>query len=80
MGPDQLANLVAEHAGALTLFARQWCQAAEDVVQEAFIKLAGLSVAPERPVGWLYRTVRNGAISALRSSRRNIGRGLCSST
>jgi len=70
MGPDQLASLVADHAGTLTLFARQWCHAPEDVVQEAFIKLAGQSVLPARPVAWLYRAVRNGAISALRSSRR----------
>lgn len=70
MGHELLASLVDEHAGALTLFARQWCQAPEDVVQEAFIKLAGLAIVPDRPVAWLYRAVRNGAISALRSSRR----------
>lgn len=72
MGHELLASLVREHARALTLFARQWCQVPEDVVQEAFIKLAGLGVVPERPVPWLYRAVRNGAISALRSSRRRL--------
>jgi RNA polymerase sigma factor (sigma-70 family) len=72
MGPELLASLVSEHAGSLTLFARQWCRVPEDVVQEAFIKLAGLGIVPERPVPWLYRAVRNGAISALRSSRRRM--------
>jgi RNA polymerase sigma factor (sigma-70 family) len=65
-----LDRLLAEHAAALTLFARQWCAAPEDAVQEAFLKLVSLRPEPRSPVGWLYRAVRNGAISAGRAERR----------
>jgi RNA polymerase sigma-70 factor (ECF subfamily) len=40
------------------------------VVQEALIELVGQRQAPEDAVAWLYRVVRNKAISALRSTRR----------
>ena len=74
-GPDLLTRLLDEHAAALTLYAQQWCHqqwrhAAEDVVQEAFIRLMREDAAPENVVGWLYRVVRNGAISAARSAAR----------
>jgi RNA polymerase sigma-70 factor (ECF subfamily) len=59
-----------QHAAALLLYARQWCSAPEDVVQEAFVKLAGKSPAPANALAWLYRVVRNGAISAQRAERR----------
>jgi RNA polymerase sigma-70 factor (ECF subfamily) len=68
MGPDQLGRLVDDHAAALVLYARQWCSAPEDVVQEAFIKLAAHN--PTEPVPWLYKVVRNAALSAARSERR----------
>jgi RNA polymerase sigma-70 factor (ECF subfamily) len=70
MGPDVLGRLVDEHAAALTLYARQWCSAPEDVVQEAFLKLVTQRPPPEQPVAWLYKVVRNAALSAARSSRR----------
>ena len=35
MGPELLAQLVSQHATALVLYAGQWCDAPEDVVQEA---------------------------------------------
>ena len=69
MGP-LLGRLVDEHAAALTLYARSWCAAPDDVVQEAFIKLAAQRPPPASPVAWLYRAVRNGAVSAGRSERR----------
>ena len=59
-----------EHAPALVLYARQWCSAAEDVVQEAFVKLIAQSKTPERIVPWLYRVVRNAAISSSRAANR----------
>jgi RNA polymerase sigma-70 factor (ECF subfamily) len=59
-----------EHAAALTLYARQWCLAPEDVVQEAFIKLLAQRPSPANVVAWLYRVVRNAAISAARAARR----------
>jgi RNA polymerase sigma factor (sigma-70 family) len=70
IGPDILGRLFDEHAGVLLLFARQWCDAPEDIVQDAFASLARQKPVPERVVPWLYRVVRNGAISASRQSRR----------
>jgi RNA polymerase sigma-70 factor (ECF subfamily) len=65
-----LARLLDEHGAALVLFARQWCAAPEDVVQEAFVKLAGQRPPPSNFAAWLYRVVRNGALSAARAERR----------
>jgi RNA polymerase sigma-70 factor (ECF subfamily) len=70
IGPELLAKLLEEHGPALTLFARQWCAAAEDVVQEAFLQLARQREPPQRIVPWLYRVTRNGAIDAGRAARR----------
>lgn len=42
----------------------------EDVVQEAFIKLATLAKEPEHVAAWLYRVVRNAAVSSARGERR----------
>jgi RNA polymerase sigma-70 factor (ECF subfamily) len=70
MGPEVLGQLVDEQAAALTLYARQWCRTPEDVVQEAFLKLVAQKRPPEHLVPWLYRVVRNGAISAARAAER----------
>jgi RNA polymerase sigma-70 factor (ECF subfamily) len=70
MGPELLGRLVDRHAAALVLYARQWCATPEDVVQEAFLKLVLQRKLPTHLVGWLYRVVRNGAISASRAARR----------
>jgi RNA polymerase sigma-70 factor (ECF subfamily) len=72
MGPEAFARLVDEHSAALVLYARQWCAEPEDVVQEAFLKLAGQGKTPDYPVAWLYRVVRNGAISAARSAQSRL--------
>jgi RNA polymerase sigma factor (sigma-70 family) len=65
-----LGQLVDEHAAALELYARQWCAAPEDVVQEAFLKLVVQRQLPRNVVPWLFRVVRNRAISDLRSAQR----------
>lgn len=70
MAPEELGRLIDEQSAALTLYARQWCSAPEDVVQEALLRLAGLSKSPPRVVPWLFAVVRNAAISAGRSERR----------
>ena len=70
MTPHDFARLVDGHGPALILYARQWCAAPEDVVQEAFLKLARQSQMPRDVVAWLYRVVRNGAIDAGRTARR----------
>jgi RNA polymerase sigma factor (sigma-70 family) len=68
--PELLGRLFDRHAAALELFARQWCDCPEDAVQEALIELAGQAPMPDDAVAWLYRVVRNKAISASRSSQR----------
>jgi RNA polymerase sigma-70 factor (ECF subfamily) len=70
MGPEALGQLMDEQAGALVLYARQWSSVPEDNVQEAFIKLAEQKQPPPNPVGWLYRVVRNAAISSSRAEQR----------
>src|SRR3974377_1191285 len=70
MDLDLLGNLLDQHAAPLELYARQWCDTPEGVVQEAFLKLAGLRAWPENPAAWLFRVVRNGAIDAGLAARR----------
>src|SRR5438876_2682187 len=74
MTPRQLAELIAAHAAALALFARQWCDSPEDVVQDAFCKLVVTREAPADRAAWLFRVVRNAAIDAGRSARRRVRR------
>jgi RNA polymerase sigma-70 factor (ECF subfamily) len=70
MSPELLGQLVDDHAAALVLYARQWCAAPEDIVQQAFLKLVTQRPPPAKPVPWLYRVVRNEAISAMRAAKR----------
>ena len=70
LSPEAVTQLWDEHSQALVLYSRQWCGAPEDVVQEAFLLLVRQIVAPDNPVGWLYRVVRNRAINAARSHGR----------
>lgn len=70
LGPELLGRLLDEHGAALVLYARQWCSSPDDVVQEALIQLARQPQIPEKLLPWLYRVVRNGAISAARCARR----------
>jgi RNA polymerase sigma-70 factor (ECF subfamily) len=74
MSPADLASLVDHHAAALILYARQWCGAPEDVVQDAFLKLVALRVPPRDVVAFLYRVVRNAAIDAGKMARRRAAR------
>ena len=67
MGPDQLAELVDRYGSALVLYARQWCDCPEDVVQTALLKLCRQRTPPDNLIPWLYRVVRNGAIDASRA-------------
>jgi RNA polymerase sigma-70 factor (ECF subfamily) len=68
--PDILGRLYRQHAPGLRLFARQWCLSAEDAVHDAFVQLAQQEPPPSRVLPWLYRTVRNAALAALRSAAR----------
>lgn len=70
MCPEELARLIDFQAPALILYARQWCETPEDVVQQAFLDLVSQRQPPREVIPWLYRVVRNGAIDAARIERR----------
>lgn len=70
MRPDEFVRLVDDHGPPLVLYARQLCDAPEDVVQEAFLKLAARRFPLRAVVPWLYRVVRNAALDAAKSARR----------
>src|SRR5262245_53388611 len=67
---EVLGRLYRQHAPALRLFARQWPAKGDDLVHEAFVKLAQQSPPPAELLPWLYRVVRNGAIESTRSAAR----------
>jgi RNA polymerase sigma factor (sigma-70 family) len=69
---ELLSRLLDEHSAALVLYAQQWSSCPEDVVQEAFIQLMQQRTLPNNVVGWLYRVVRNGAISASRAATTRV--------
>jgi RNA polymerase sigma-70 factor (ECF subfamily) len=70
VSPETFRRILDRHTAALVLYARQWCGTPEDVVQDVFLLLMREPAAPENPLAWLYRTVRNKAINAARSGRR----------
>jgi RNA polymerase sigma factor (sigma-70 family) len=74
VGPGLLSELLDGYGPALVLYAQQWCRTPEDVVQEALVELVRQPAVPANVVGWLYRVVRNGAISASRSESRRARR------
>src|SRR3954452_1754003 len=69
---DAVADMFEAHGPALLLYARQWVDAAaaEDVVQRVFVRLLASGRLPADARTWLFRCVRNEAISAWRSDRR----------
>jgi RNA polymerase sigma-70 factor (ECF subfamily) len=70
MDAHDFTRLMNTHGPPLILYARQWCSTAEDVVQEAFLKLVALSLPPRNPVAWLYKVVRHAALDAGKRTRR----------
>lgn len=68
--PQQLAQLLDRHAAALELYARQWTHAPEDCVQDAFVQLLRQPAVPDNAGAWLFRVVRNRALSTRRSDMR----------
>lgn len=65
--PDRLRELVEAHGAALTLYARQWCWAPEDALQEALIELLRQRPVPDHPLAWLFKTVRRRAVNIARN-------------
>jgi RNA polymerase sigma factor (sigma-70 family) len=75
--PAQIGRWFDAYAAQLVLYARQWNAehgTAEDVVQDVFLRLTEQSRPPENVKAWLYRAVRNAAISAARTRRRRMDR------
>lgn len=70
IAPEILGRLYEAHASALLLYARQWPGGGEDLVHDAFVRLAQQSPPPARVLPWLYRVVRNGALARRRAGRR----------
>jgi len=74
LSSKQLAELWRRHSAALLLLARSYGEPAEDCVQEAFIRLATQEPVPDSPVAWLFRVVRNEAVTQLRTQKRRCDR------
>jgi RNA polymerase sigma-70 factor (ECF subfamily) len=68
--PGQLEQLINDHGAALELFAAQWSLVPEDCVQDAFLELIRQRTRPDNTLAWLYRVVRNRAISWRRAYQR----------
>ena len=68
----ELGKWFEREADALVLYARQWLDrsAAEDVVQDSFVRLMIERVHPSNVRAWLYRAVRNAALKSVRSRDR----------
>lgn len=66
----EIGQLLDRYTDALTLYARQLCPDPEDAVQCAFVKLAQQSSLPTDCAAWLYRVVRNEALTQSRGERR----------
>lgn len=77
--PDQVREIIAQHADALTLYARQFLDfhSAEEVVQDAIFRLVQ-EIQAESPIenrlAWLYKTVRNAALNRKTSDVRRKNR------
>ena len=76
LSAEELVGIVDKRFAALVLYARSWnVEAAEDLVQDAFIKLVEQplhknSGGPENPMAWLCKTIRNAAIGQHRKAQR----------
>ena len=67
---DGLQELIDSHGAALKLYARQWCNAPDDALQEALIELLRQNQVPDHPVAWLFKTIRRRAMNWSRGERR----------
>ena len=71
---DEMVKIIDAHYASLLLYARQWdATAAEDLVQEALLKLLRVSHkkgCPENAAAWLFQVVRNAAVSHFRKTSR----------
>jgi len=70
--PANLGKWFEAYAPTLVLYVRQWLAPplAEDAVQDVFARLSSQATEPPNVKAWLFRSVRNAALSRLRSDRR----------
>jgi RNA polymerase sigma factor (sigma-70 family) len=55
----------------LETFARRWSRTdAEDIVDDAFLKLLIADPVPDKPLAWLYRVIRNSCVNRSIRARR----------
>jgi RNA polymerase sigma factor (sigma-70 family) len=68
---EQLIKWYKTCGAELMLYARHLTdgQSAEDIVQDAFVKLLRQRVCPDNVRAWLFRVVRNAAVSSMRRLR-----------
>ena len=74
--PGQLGLWFEAYSRPLALYARQWLPngTAEDVVQDAFLRLMRQRQVPNNVKAWLFTTVRHACISELRRDQRQRAR------
>ena len=72
--PETLSGLLSQHFGALVAWSGLRDGSAEDVVQEAFVRLSGQVTPPANPVAWLYATTRYLASNERRATGRRVRR------
>jgi RNA polymerase sigma-70 factor (ECF subfamily) len=71
MTPQELDHLLTTIGPHLRLVAASWVgDRADDVLQEAFLKLAGRRSLPEDPGAWLYVVTRRLAVKAARKDKK----------
>ncbi len=71
--PESLESIFLAQESALLLYARRLVrndETAQDIVQEAFMKLQAGFATVRQPHAWLYRTVHNLAMNHLRAGRK----------
>ena len=71
--PDSIESLYAAQESALLAYAQSLVrqnEAAQDIVQEAFMRLHADFDSVRQPQAWLYRTVHNLALNYLRAGRK----------
>jgi len=74
MSPTMLTGLLDRHFGALVAWTGLRDGSGDDVVQEAFVRLASQTPTPDHPVAWLYAITRHLALNERRSSGRRVRR------
>jgi RNA polymerase sigma factor (sigma-70 family) len=81
---QQLQAILSQHASVLEILAARWCDEPQDCVQDGMVRLAVQHPPPDDPLAWMYRVVRNAAISrgrkatARRKHEREAGNRLLS--